>query len=261
MALALTVVLAGCGSAEQVTTESTTTPGSAPHLDGSEWILVELKGASLAPGSNITLSFDGGSAGGFAGCNAYGAAYETAGDGALSIGLVERTAQACLEPQGVMEQEDAYLAALQEAAAYRVTGNGLEILDGAGASLLVFSRKERAAMDPRDLVQTSWQLVSLNGAQPVEGSTVTIVFAGDGSASGMAGCRDYTVTYEASGDEIRFPYLSMSGDDACLADEALYRQEGQYTDALTWATNYRLGQGQLEIHTARGEVLRFEPLP
>ena len=35
----------------------------------------------------------------------------------------------------------------------------------------------------------------------------------------------------------------------------------QYTDALTWATNYRLGEGRLEIETARGEVLIFEPLP
>jgi hypothetical protein len=38
----------------------------------------------------------------------------------------------------------------------------------------------------------------------------------------------------------------------------LYWQEGAYTDALTWATNFRLGEGRLEIETARGEVLVFE---
>jgi hypothetical protein len=52
----------------------------------------------------------------------------------------------------------------------------------------------------------------------------------------------------------------MRGGDACLDDEALYRQEGDYTDALTWATNYRLGEGRLEIETARGEVLVFGPM-
>ena len=113
-------------------------------------------------------------------------------------------------------------------------------------------------MDPTDLLGTAWQLVSLDGASPVEGSTITLVFDGLGQASGLAGCREYTVTYEANEDKISFPMISMSGDDDCLADEALYRQEGNFTDALTWATNFRLGEGQLEIETARGELLVFE---
>ncbi len=261
MTLALVVALAGCGGTERATTEATATPGSVPDLTGSEWILAELKGADLLPGTQITLAFDEGNAGGFGGCNAYGATYETSGDGVLSIGLMTRTAQACLEPQGVMEQEDAYLAALQEAAGYRVAGDHLEIEDGEGEQLLVFVRKARAEMDPAGLLATEWQLVSLNGDSPVEGSTITIEFADAGNASGMAGCRAYTATYEASGDEIHFLSLSMSGDEACLADEAIYLQEGRYTDALTWATNYRLGEGCLEIETARGEVLSFEPHP
>ena len=249
LVLALASVLAGCGAAGEV------------DLDGSEWTLVELNGAALMPGTNITLSFEEGNAGGFAGCNAYGASYETGRGGALSIGLMQRTVQACLEPAGVMEQEDAYWAALQAAAAYRVTGDRLEIEDGAGGSLLAFVRKVRADMDPADLVDTSWRLVSLNGASPVEGSSITMAFSGEGQASGMAGCREYEATYEASGDQIGFPYMSMSGDESCLADDALYLQEGAFTDALTWTTNYRLSEGRLEIETARGERLVFEPLP
>jgi hypothetical protein len=54
--------------------------------------------------------------------------------------------------------------------------------------------------------------------------------------------------------------MSMTGDDSCLAREDLYLQEGAYTDALTWATNYRLGESRFELLTARGEVLVFEPL-
>ena len=38
-------------------------------------------------------------------------------------------------------------------------------------------------------------------------------------------------------------------------------QEGEYTTILGWATDYRLSKGRLEILTARGEVLVFEPLP
>ena len=264
LALVLVVVLAGCGATEQTVApapQPSATAGGPVDLDGSEWILTTLNGADLLPGTNITLGFAEGHAAGFASCNAYGGPNSTADDGTLSISMLQVTAQACLEPQGVMEQEDAYLTAFHEAAAYRVTGDQLELVDSEGELLLVYSRKEKFAMDPGDLLRTVWQLVSLNGASPVEGSTITLDFHDASRAGGQAGCREYTATYEASGDEIRFPFLSMSGDDTCLTDEALYLQEGQYTDALTWATNYLLGEGRLEIRTARGEVLVFEPPP
>ena len=70
----------------------------------------------------------------------------------------------------------------------------------------------------------------------------------------------YVGTYEASGDDIKFPWLEMTGE-VCIKPEALLLQEGQYTDSLGWATNYRLSEGQLEILTARGEVLVFGTLP
>jgi heat shock protein HslJ len=261
MVLVLVSVLAGCGGVEGTPAPNpapSATPSGAPDLNGTEWTLVKLNGASLLPGTNITLSFEEGRAGGFAGCNAYGVSHEFGGDGRLSISLLERTLQACLEPEGVLAQEDAYLAALQEAATYRVAGDQLEIEDGTGNVTLLYAQKARALMDPSDLQGTAWQLVSLDGASPVEGSSITLVFDGAGQASGLAGCREYTATYEAEGDRIHFLSNSMSGDESCLADEALYWQEGAYTDALTWTTNYRLGEGQLEIETARGEVLAFE---
>ena len=250
--LLMLAALVGCGTSAL--------SGDQASLDGSEWILAKLMGDDLVPGTQITLGFEEGRAAGFAGCNAYGAAYE-ADDGALSVTLLEVTVQACVEPPGVMEQEAAYLTALQESAAYQVTGNQLEIEDDAGGLLLVLVRKERAEMDPANLLATEWQLVTLNGASPVDGSSITLDFVDESHATGMAGCREYSATYEASGDEIHFLSQAMSGDDTCLADEALYRQEGQYTDALNWATNYRLGEDRLEIDTARGELLVFEPLP
>jgi heat shock protein HslJ len=262
--LVLAAVLVGCSAAEQTATPAPEAPATTPtrrpvDLNGSDWNLTALNGSDLLPDTNITLGFEDGHVAGFAGCNAYGGSYSAADDGTLSISVLEVTAQACLEPQGVMEQEDAYLTAFQGAAAYRVTDEQLELVDAGGELLLVFARKEEFAMDPGDLPRTVWHLESLDGADPVEGSSITLAFHDESHASGQAGCREYTVIYEASGDEIRFPFLSMSGDDACLADEALYRQEGQYTDALTWASNYILGEGRLEIHTERGEVLIFGP--
>jgi heat shock protein HslJ len=250
--VALAVVLVACGSAGEPARE-------AAGLEGTEWVLASLHGEELVASTNITLDFVAGRAGGFAGCNAYGAEYSAADGGTLAIGMMEMTAQLCPEPEGVMEQEETYTAALRSAAAYRVSGDRLEIDDGAGRTTLVFSLKRDLAMDPADLVGTQWQLASVDGSSPVEGSTITLAFA-EGEISGRAGCRGYRGSYEASGDDIHFPFLAMTELD-CLGPEALRRQEGAYTTSLEWATNYRLDEGRLEISTSRGEVLVYDRLP
>ena len=116
-------------------------------------------------------------------------------------------------------------------------------------------------MNPADLVGTAWQLRSLNGSDLVEGSTITLAFLDEGMAIGHAGCRQYVFSYGADADGIHFPVQSMLGEEDCLQDEALWQQEGQYTDSFTWARSYRLGDGQLELLTARGETLVFDALP
>jgi heat shock protein HslJ len=158
-----------------------------------------------------------------------------------------------------MQQEDAYLKILTNATTYRMTDDRLEIEDGSGETTLIFAVKEKSAMDPSDLVGTQWQLISMNADGPVEGWTITLVFHDENQVSGSAGCRGYVGGYNASGDDISFPWLAMMGT-ACLEQEALMSQEGQYTDSLSWASDYRLGEGRLEILTARGETLTFEPL-
>ena len=235
-------------------------PPIDPALDDTEWVLTSLNGSSLLEDSNITLNFAGGEVGGFAGCNAYGGEYTAADEGALTIPGFAITEQLCQTPDGIMQQENAYTEALLSAAAYRVMDDRLEIANAAGETTLVFTMKEEFPMDPSDLVGTAWQLVSMDGRSPVEGSTITFAFHNENQVSGSAGCRGYVGGYEASGDDIRFPWLAMMGD-ICTGPEALLEQEGQYTTSLGWATNYRLSEGQLEILTARGEVLVFEPLP
>jgi hypothetical protein len=50
-----------------------------------------------------------------------------------------------MEPEGVMDQEQAFLAALASVTGYRLAGERLELLDGAGETVLVF--EPRAAED------------------------------------------------------------------------------------------------------------------
>ena len=44
----------------------------------------------------------------------------------------------CLDPEGGMEQEQAFLAALASVISYRLAGEGLEFLDATGNVVLAF---------------------------------------------------------------------------------------------------------------------------
>jgi heat shock protein HslJ len=230
-------------------------------LDSTTWTLVSIDGASLLAGSHISLEFRDGNAGGNSGCNAYGGPYTARRGGSLSIAGLSMTDMACMDPEGVMEQESVYLDALTRAAAYRIDGDRLEIT---GGPVLVFVRQPQFDTDPASLTGTSWRLTSLNGSPPAAGSTLTLTFEpvisseGTSQATGSAGCRDYVSEYQAEGDRISFLSIAMQGDPPCMTDAALMEQEGRFTDALTWARQVRLGDGSLEIITSRGESLVFE---
>ena len=116
--------------------------GDGAALAEKTWHLVSY-GAPDAPqavldGSEITLSFDDDESqiGGRAGCNHYFGSYEIKGEG-LSIGAIGITEMACMSPEGVMEQEQTYVAALSSASRYEVQADQLRIT-GADGQVLVF---------------------------------------------------------------------------------------------------------------------------
>ena len=76
---------------------------------------------------------------GSAGCNRFTGSYSTDG-GTIEIGELATTRKLCPEPAGVMEQETAYLAALQSAASFRVNGSALLLLSPDGTNVASFIR-------------------------------------------------------------------------------------------------------------------------
>ena len=96
--------------------------------------------ATLIAGTEITATFDeDGTLSGSAGCNTYRAAY-TRDRGRIEIDEPAATEKACAAPQGVMEQEAAYLAALPSARSYRVEGRSLQLLTDAGTIVATYTR-------------------------------------------------------------------------------------------------------------------------
>ena len=120
----------------------------AENLVGTEWVLTSLTGNSLIKDTEITLQFEREYLTGSMGCNGYGGGldsgkYAAADDGTLTVSQpLAVTVQLCSEPEGIMEQEAAYISALQGAAAYQVTEGRLEIEDASGETVLVFARQE-----------------------------------------------------------------------------------------------------------------------
>lgn len=216
-------------------------------LRGTAWQLVSLGGTDVIEGTTITLSFDNeGRVSGSAGCNSYGATY-TAAEGVLSVEMPFSTLMACMEP-GVMEQEQAYLAALEAAARYTIADHQL-VITGAEGVQLVFAPL-------LTLAGTGWQLITL-GQNDVLGE-VTLLFGEDGRVTGTGGCNTFRTTYRVEGDALGFgPVLSTRM--AC-PDAASSQQEIDYFAALEAAAAFDLTAEQLII-SGEGATLVFAAQP
>jgi heat shock protein HslJ len=116
----------------------------APATPVGEWEVTGLlRGdASVSPlaGTELTARFaEDGSLSGSSGCNRYTTAFTT-DKGSITIDPPAGTKKACAEPEGVTEQEAAYLAALPTAVSYRLAGSVLELIDADGKRLVTYAR-------------------------------------------------------------------------------------------------------------------------
>ena len=233
-----------------------------PALLDAVWTLTSLNEKPVLPGTYISLEFDEGSAGGSAGCNGFGADLVAANEGRLLVSGIMSTLMLCQRDDGVdvMQQEADFLEALKNVARYQIVEGQMQVFDASGTRILVYTAQEHLPMDPAGLPGTSWQLLSLDGSPPLEGSQPSLAFLDRERVNGNAGCRDFSGAYQADGDRIRFPEIAMVQND-CLRGEAFQSLEGQFTDALTWANRYLLEPDRLVIYTSRGEELEFGPHP
>ncbi len=130
MAMVVLVLVAGCA----ITSVSTV------ELNGTSWMLTRLGDAPLVSDTEVTLYFEDDALGGNASCNTYGGSYTV--DGAqISMSEVFSTMMYCY-PEELMEQEMAYLAALEAAATFQVKDNVLCLMDADGSVLAEFTAIE-----------------------------------------------------------------------------------------------------------------------
>ncbi len=219
-------------------------------LAGTNWALATLHSQPILPNSYVSARFDaGGAVSGSGGCNRYRASYQIDGPH-MTIGAAAGTLMAC--PPPLMEQERAFLAALQATAGYEIGEGTLALKDRAGATIASF------IAEPQGLAGTSWEATSYNnGRQAVvsllAASRITAQFSQDGGVAGNAGCNDYRGACTVDAETIAIGPLRRTRK-FCQQPEALMEQEQLYLAALQTAATYRVEGPALELRTADGAL-------
>ncbi|NOX63024.1 MAG: META domain-containing protein [Chloroflexi bacterium] len=225
----------------------------AQLLEGTLWVAesyIDAQGELVAPlaDAKLTLEFNGGQIAGNAGCNRFGGTYVLDGD-SLTIEIGPLTMMACAEP--VMEQENAYLAALGQVAAYAVEDDRLTLTNAEGAIVARF-----VVASPLALTEVSWQLISYNnnkGGLVSSRATelITAQFGEDGKLTGFAGCNNYSAEYEVDGDSIKIG-PAASTRKMCAEPEGVMEDEAGYLAALARVATFEIKGDELTMYDAEG---------
>lgn len=133
LALSVSVLLAGCIGASQ------------DDLQGTTWKLKEINGSIPIDGSVSTIEFIEGRISGSAGCNHFGGDYKVKGE-EIEFESIYNTEMACMEPEGIMDQERVVLETLRAAVRFSRDEEELAVIDNADRHL-IFDRYESNADD------------------------------------------------------------------------------------------------------------------
>ena len=237
LAVAVELILGGCAS-------------SPNTLADTRWSLVNLNGQSVGSHPQVSIKFEDSKINGTDGCNSYSTSYTVKG-GKFSVNKnIAATMMACPEP--IMQQANAYITALTQAAAYKIDGRQLMLSDASGKVVATFMRQNS------ELGGTSWIVTGYNnGRQALVsvaiGSKLTADFSIDGKLSGSAGCNNYSAPYEASGKNLKIG-TPASTRKSCADPEGVMEQEMLFLKALATTVTYHLEGNRLKLRTADGAL-------
>jgi heat shock protein HslJ len=244
-------------------------PQVAPALVGTLWQVTDYNNGNQAvvgvlEGTQMTILFgEDGSVSGSAGCNNFMTDFSVEGD-QIAIGPAATTMMMCPEPAGVMEQEAAFVLALETAATYSIRNDVLEMrtADDAMVARFVPAAGEAAAEggEMPALEGAPWQLVdfvAVDGAVMVAVAPASIQLQ-NGQLTGNSGCNNFSAGYTLDGAQL----TALAGPSTLMACEPaeIMVQEAALLANLTQAAAYEIAGDQLHILNAAGEVvLTFVP--
>lgn len=203
-------------------------------LTGTNWVAMNYNNGrqavvSVLGGTEITAVFgEDGSLTGSAGCNNYMTKYQVDGN-AITIEPAATTRMLCAEPEGVMEQEAEYLAALTTASTYEIRGDKLELRTADGALVASFvAQAEPTAEAPAEpttpaegegeatnIFGVLWQWT---GTTYGDGSTLavddptryTLLLQADGALEVQADCNRGAGSYTVDGNSLTLGPIAVT---------------------------------------------------
>ncbi len=111
-------------------------------LNGTSWTLISYNGSALLSGTAMTASFEDGDINGSASCNHYFGSYTAKGDQIQIEGLLW-TEMACMDPEGIMLQEQQLMNLFSQAGTYSIEGQILQITTGSGEVMIFHQIDDR----------------------------------------------------------------------------------------------------------------------
>lgn len=109
--------------------------GTKGGLNNTTWTLVNYNESTLIPETAMTALFENGEVSGSASCNNYFGSYKTRGE-QIQIDGLGWTEMACLNPEGIMEQEQVLMSILSQADKMSIQGETLQLTTANGDSLI-----------------------------------------------------------------------------------------------------------------------------
>ena len=189
------------------------------ELTGTDWVVTGYNNGrggftSVLIGTEMTALFsEDGSLTGNAGCNDFTTTYSVAGE-RIFVEPAAVTRKACIEPEGIMEQEGEYLAALTGATNYRIQDDMLEMFDADGSRMVSYRvRTEVIGVD------WQWELLR-NGEEATiipNPENYRLQLNEDGTANIQADCNSGSGTYTIEGDQISIDINAIT-EAACGPD-------------------------------------------
>ena len=226
-------------------------------------------------GTEITIFFGpGNTLTGFSGCNSYSGGYEFGTDQTVTIRNLSQpttSLQTCTEPEGIMEQEQAYLAALNSAATYELQGDVLRFRNAENSTLVTYLLVPQEAPpaqgsgsfldsmehtpDPNLVNKTwAWERRDPNGNQSPEinvpnPENYTLTFAEDGTFSARLDCNNATGRYASSalGGSQASIFMELGPSQMAFCGE----------DSLDTAMMNMFGPAQVYQYEEDGSVVAF----
>ena len=107
---------------------------SVDPLNGTTWELYSIGKYSPIAGSKTTIHFEDNQVSGLGGCNQYGGEYQLNGN-TIMIDKLYMTEMACMNPEGIMEQERQFLQFLDDARSFKIIDGQLQISKADGEIL------------------------------------------------------------------------------------------------------------------------------